>query len=778
MTSSSTPSWVWLPEPPTTDTLAHVGLFRRSFSLDTAPSTGAPVVVEISADSRYRMWVNGHHVSLGPAKGSDREWYLDTVDIGPWLSEGVNVLAVEVLRYSPEQVGNVSVWRTPLAGLYVRGPLAHAEGPIDDALPTLSTDEHWRCRLDPRRAFHQGRYTYLIGAQETTSGSADLAHWREADFNESDWDTVVPVRATTVDEPLLPWHLSPRPIPAITYEPGAFATVREASSMGDASSVGNREVAAGVTAEFDMDAGELMVGYPQVRLAGGRGARVELLAAECYERPREHPDRRNKGDRTDAANGDLYGDVDVYQVAGYGTREAPEVYETWWLRTFRYLRVRIIAGDEPVRLLGVDYHQSGYPLQVHASFTSDADRSAQLWEVSVRTLRRCLRETFEDCPYYEQLQYAMDTRAQALFMLYLTGDDRLARKAIRDFALSITAEGLTVSRTPSYSRQIIPGFSLYWVMMLHDHLRLVGDIGLVAEHLGRVDTVLAAFERTLEDDGLLGPLPLGQWGYVDWTREWQAHHGVPDPGASSLGSTPTLQYAVALGNAADLAQACGRDGVAQEYRRRAAACVEAVMATCMDAESGLVADFPGRGAASQHAQVWAVLAGAVTGDDARVLLERMLAHHGLAECSYSMSLYRVEALVRTGLGARVDWSAWHAMLEVNLTTWMEDPVSQRSDCHAWGAVPLYHYPAHVLGVRPASDGFTSVLVEPVYETCSQASGAVPTPQGLVEVAWVRSAQGSSLQVRAPEGAPLEVVRPDGVRVLTTGSVDWDGLVDD
>ncbi len=83
-----------------------------------------------------------------------------------------------------------------------------------------------------------------------------------------------------------------------------------------------------------------------------------------------------------------------------------------------------------------------------------------------------------DCPYYEQLQYAGDTRIQALVSLYSTGDARLMKNAIAQLDDSRTAEGATMSRAPTRQQQYIPPFSLWWIGMVHDYYMYVDDRGV------------------------------------------------------------------------------------------------------------------------------------------------------------------------------------------------------------------------------------------------------------------------------------------------------------
>ena len=88
-----------------------------------------------------------------------------------------------------------------------------------------------------------------------------------------------------------------------------------------------------------------------------------------------------------------------------------------------------------------------------------------------------------DCPYYEQLQYAGDTRIQALVSLYTAGDARLMKNAIAHLNDSRTAEGATMSRAPTRQQQYIPPFSLWWIGMVHDYYMYVDDPAFVREML-------------------------------------------------------------------------------------------------------------------------------------------------------------------------------------------------------------------------------------------------------------------------------------------------------
>jgi hypothetical protein len=765
--------WIWTSDWSLEDDNKVGGFvyFRKKFYLNNEHYKS---ILMVSADSRYKFFINGIPVSFGPCKGDRFTWYYETIDIGKYLKKGINVLAAQVLRYPYSHIGkgNRAVWRSPLGGFYVHGTVSDLNGNV---VEELHTNESWKCMKDASISLLQGDFTASLGIMESVDGKKVPFGWKLPEYCDEDWSVAVAYNTGSDYGILSPWQLTERPIPMMKEDERSFASIqRVPDSIVSKSSwekLLNKNSPVIIPphgkAIVELDAGELTSGFINLSMAQGTGAAVRLLCSECYERePLPGSWNRNKGIRTDSDNGLLYGDYDTYKVAGSGSDEelTLETYEPFWFRTFRYIRLEIETAEAPLILHEFSYREIGYPLEVAGEFVSSSEVFSKFWEVSLRTLKRCMHESYEDCPYYEQLQYAMDTRSQILFTYNISGDDRLARKTIYDFHSSMLPDGLTQSRYPSFEPQVIPGFSLYWIHMLYDHMMYYGDEKFIRRYLGSVDTVLDFFHRMLDERGLVGAMSKRYWSFVDWTDEWRELRGIPT--ASEFGpiTVYSLMYAAALQRAADIANFVGRTGIASEYLQRADEVSSAVTIHCKSAKQpALFTDGPGVEKFSQHTQIWAVLSNTVKGEEAKRLMDIVLTDGSLSQCSFAMSFYLFRALSETGLYNRSFslWKPWKNMLDQGLTTWMEDTVSKRSDCHAWGALPLYEFGAEILGVQPMSSGYNKIKVHPKLGELKWAKGKVTTINGIVEVEWKVNDGRFSIEVNGPEKIPLILLLPDG-----------------
>src|SRR5215212_11083282 len=83
--------WIAVPNEPARD--YGVYLFRKNFTLTNRP---AHFNIHVSADNRYKLFINGQLVSLGPARGDIFHWNYETVDLANYLHNGENTVAAIV----------------------------------------------------------------------------------------------------------------------------------------------------------------------------------------------------------------------------------------------------------------------------------------------------------------------------------------------------------------------------------------------------------------------------------------------------------------------------------------------------------------------------------------------------------------------------------------------------------------------------------------------------------------------------------------------------------
>ncbi|KAL4802189.1 hypothetical protein BDV18DRAFT_167043 [Aspergillus unguis] len=702
-------AWIWIPWTDSEEnTAGRIVRFSRVFSIKTPPSTA---VLHFSADTRYKLFVNGTRVAVGPTKGSPAIWYYDTLDLAPYLQDGENEIRFDVVRYFFTARGAMPFQRTAFPGLTVVGEI----GEVD--VGTVHCQE-WSAQVDMSIRFPMGLLDdpFLHINERVTP--------------------VPPVQATpvlynikTLNGELPPWRLRPRPIPMHEGTNVKIDMIRSCDSPLSLQAwtvglSGGIILPANSSHTLDLQADVHSTAFLRWTFHSVKPSSVHLKVtySEGYELdPRAYPFFRTKGDRLDSA-GHIIGPFDdvLLNISGVLT------YEPFWFRTFRLMRMNIVVGDEPVVLSEVTAMQVNYPLNIKASFQdiSDPDSSA-IWDVSVRTLRNCMFDGYSDCPFYEQLQYSGDSRSVALFHYYLSGDDRLLRQAITNYAASITSEGLTQSRFPSHVPQVIAGFSLYWVLMVCDHHLFFGDTEYTKTFLPRIDGVLDFFDQHVDSLGLVSGLPEDVWQYVDWVTTWgatatHADKGVPTSGRQSNRHTYfSLLYAWVLQRAAQLVKDVGRPGHAEEYLSRAAALQKAVREHCYDGRffTDSTADCAGEDAYSQHCQVFAIISGTALPEDRGRLLTESFSDSRFSKCSYMMRFYAFRAFSIAGDALyeefwKTAWDAYRKMLRQNLSTWEEDDVRQRSDCHAWGSVPIYEYCAELAGMKPLEPGCRKILFKP------------------------------------------------------------------
>ncbi|HPT78229.1 MAG TPA: family 78 glycoside hydrolase catalytic domain [Candidatus Atribacteria bacterium] len=739
--------------------------FRTEFNLNQQAS----LQLRISANSRYRLWVNDIPVNSGPLKGDRYYHYYDVLDVSEHLRVGHNILAVKVVAY-PAYESGAARNQGPLSVVTNGGgPCLMVEGVCKArngrAVADITTGhDNWTVSLDEAIQWAVFSETHWMGAMEHVDGRKLPSGWTNSKSPEGQWfnaERLWPAAGNPSDNAygiIPPYPLHERPVPLLYETRRLFKQQVPSKNAGrqgiffpSLDKESPVKLAASSKYRIILDAGELTTGYFRLPVFGGSGSRIAIRYAECFVQ--DKGGELVKGVRDDES-GIIHGHEDVYLPSG---RE--EIYEPFWFRTFRFVQIDIDTGSEPLYVKPPVYLETGYPLDVKSSIHSSDEWANGIWDISLRTLKRCMHETYEDCPYYEQLQYAMDTRLQILFTYMVSGDVRMAQKAMRDLHSSLLPNGLLQSRYPSNEPQVIPTFSLYFIMMVEDYYWQTGDTSHIRQYRAAIDGILEWFSGKIGRFGMIEDL--GYWPFVDWVEGWA--RGVPKAALKGPATIHNLLYVAGLQSAARLNELTGRTYMAEEYLKRARDILTAIEENCWSNRHGLFKEGPGISEFSQHTQAFAVLTGLVKGKRAKSILKKCFAVDNIYTCSYAMRFYLLRALEAAGLYERSIgvWDSYRKLLEDHLTTCPEDDIMVRSDCHGWSALPLYEFTRCILGVSPLLPGWEKIQIKPHTLDLNDCSGSVVTPKGIVRVSWTNKRGVFSIQGTAPEGVPLELHLPDG-----------------
>lgn len=729
MNSKWNASWITCPGVSLTE--YGVFHFRKAFDVNQEQSE---FIIHISADNRYRLFVNGVEVCKGPARGDLANWHFETVDIADYLEPGENVLAAVVWNFGEHR---------PLAQM--TNKTAFVVQGNSDLEQVVNTGTSWKVfRNESYIPPSAHTFRTAVGPGEEVDGSKYPYGWVLVDFNDNDWKTPRVLRNGFPDGRFTgwDWNLIPRSIPFMEYRFVRIKEIERAENIEVENGFleGNLplEIPDNRKVKILLDQTYLTTAYPEIKVTGGKGSSVQINYAETLVH-----ETGVKGNRNETCGKTM---LSLYSDKFHPDGGKSRCFQPLWFRTFRYLEIIVETKDEPLIIEDMYTYFTAYPFEERAFFKSNDSTLQSVWEIGWRTARLCAGEIYYDCPYYEQLQYIGDTRIQALISLYVAGDSRLMRNAIEQFHNSQLSSGLTQSRYPSSQPQIIPPFSLIWIYMLHDFWMHCDDLAFVKKHLNGIRNVLHWYEQHISGNGMLGPMRW--WNFVDWSfSPWNGEKpvgGTPPGAIDGNSSVITLQYIDALQKAAELFEAFDDLYLADKYRKEASSLLKITHSLCWSDEKGLLSDTPEKISFSQHANVLAILTGMFDQNKSIDVFDKLLIEDHLIQTTFYFKFYLFRAMNKVG---RADdyldlLAPWREMINLGLTTFSETPEPTRSDCHAWSAHPNYDLLATVCGITPKSPGFKSVSIAPNLGGLEFIECRMPHPKGDILLNLKRKSQSA------------------------------------
>lgn len=789
----------WVDHPDRSLTEPSVALFRLPFTVEQETT----IRIHVSADNRYRLYLDGQPVGRGPERGDPDHWRFESYELT--LAPGEHKF-VALTWWLADQA--------PFAQMSIRpGFLLAAEG---EWMNTLSTGlAPWEATIIDGYEFLPCGLAWGTGAKVRIDGEKFPWGWENGEIG--DWQPVKTIffgmSAKYKNEILSYWLLTPSTLPAMREEHRLIGKTRYLVSEQSAYPVDPTNNLSAETATWDtwlsgngtvtipphstrravIDLENYYCAYPVLRVSGGKGSRIRILWAEglytvkpnmlltdasgdlAIDWPSIPAGERPSKDNRNEVDGKIFiGVGDEFIADGGEHRE----FSTLWWQAGRYVEFMVQTGDEPLTLESLSFIETGYPMQMEGSFRCSDERLERIIPIALRVMQMCSHESYMDCPYYEQLMYVGDTRLEVLTTYALMHDDRLPRKAVLSFDESRRLSGLTQSRYPSKAIQIIPPFSLWWTCMVRDYWLWRDDADFVQQRLPGVRAVMESFRELIDENGLMG-VPNG-WNFTDWVPTWT--WGVPPQGEKQPSSILNLHFALSLVYKAEVEEFFGETELAVRDRKTARSICDAVLKHFWSEERGLIADTLQKDLFSEHAQCLAILSGLLPADVQEKVVAGLLNDANLSRTTIYFTHYLFETYYRLGCPDRLldRLSMWFDLEKLGFKTTFEEPEPSRSDCHAWGAHPVYHYYASILGIRPDGQGFHRVRIAPQLGALTSAEGVLPHPQGEIAIA-LRVENGQlNAQITLPQGVTgtfvwngQEHTLKDGNNVLLLPALDME-----
>ena len=689
--------------------------FRREFELDAVPET---VLVNVTADARYTLYVNGEWVGHGPARGVQKMWPYDEIDIAKYLKVGKNVICALLYHYG---TSNYTYIYEGIHGFLLAGKI----GGIN-----LGTDCEWLVREAPGYIRNVGRCASQYAFLEMYDCRKGEENWMTLDYQcGEDWKH--PAGDALRMPGCAPWtDFMKRYFPMPSTEI-LTPKLREQGKLVSGDSwqqvkhireyLNNDEIiwdgSNGGVSVYDFY-GEV-VGHLRFDIDSPEdGAVVDFYCFEAFDKE-GHPW---------LGRGSTYGGR-LYLKKGDNHHE---LTMPWGLRA-------IMFCDRTGGALKIapSIRETVYPMDIRGKFEVEDERLTGIWKICLETQRHCMYDAYMDGPWREFAQWWGDALVQAVNTFALSTDDRLLIRGHEIMAARTLPNGLTYGVAPAVSPSaVLPDYAAIFLISLYSHYYQTGSTELYTKHRDVAYNIIKFFVRESEN-GMM-PVDKRYWYFVDWCKDLDKEE------------TYNLLAVYGMDKIAELAALTGDTEV------------EAVCKACADRiAAALTLENP-----APHAAAMAVLSGRFPQFHEKwkqeIILPLLASDHKVPRRPTCYFIYYIfEAGKILGCDAEIidaitRW--WGEMLDMGLTNtpehWPENFTAGNSRCHAWSAHPMVHFRDIICGIRQNAVNWKEVVFKPLGVPGKVVKGTFPTPHGEIYVTIDRRENSFRNDIMLPEGITL------------------------
>ncbi len=639
--------WIWAKKDAATWGTESAQADEYAEFLEIVDHFGEHATLAISADSNYAVYINGALAAFGQYADYPHDKVYDVIDVSSYMRKGKNVIGIRVWYYGCA------------SSTYCLGRAGVIYGLDVDGVSVLRSGERTLGRISPSYVQHKEKIITVQMGFSFTYDANGADGWLLGDPDEG--HPFLPVVLTGENPPLRP-RTCLRP-------------VLDESVNGRV--VGGEGVSPTTEKSIIFDFGEECVGFLCLDLVSADGKPITVTFGEHLVdgRPRR-----------------LIGSRD------FSFEYIPTVGRNYYMNPYRRLGCRYVEvipeGEiSDVRLV---FRKVMYPVEVKDAPPALTPLQRKIYDTCVYTLRCCMHEHYEDCPWREQALYTMDSRNQMLCGYYAFGEYLFPKANLELIAADNRPDGfLSICYPNSPDRTVIPSFSLHYICECEEYLRYTQDVEFIRGIYPKMRSVLKAFLDRIGEDGLVAPIAgKGMWNFYEWREGLDGSTACSDEPDLLLNSL----ISVALGRMARVESALGieSDSLAMAERMN-----RAINSAFYDKDAGVFRTRASEERYSKLGNALAILCGAA-GEHSAAIAER-LTENDLMDASLSMQCYVYDALLEVdrerykGYVLDTIERTYEPMLEMGTGTVWETDLGESdfnnagSLCHGWSAIPIYYY---------------------------------------------------------------------------------------
>ena len=671
---------------------------NKKVTLDKLPKK---LVADISADSKYWLYINGEAVVFegGVKRGPNENGsYYDSIDIAPYLRKGENSICALVWYWDDET--SYSYNSSGQGGFLFEA--------VNEGV-TIISDKSWRVKRSSAYVdsalyppnYRLPEYSIYFDAREDNG-------WLIEGYDFSAW-----ANATEYDVGGKGAYgkLYPRGIPFLKdYGLKDYENSKDYENYTVSKAFGEK-----ITVDIPYNA-QLT---PYLKIIAPAGKKIRITTENT-----------------------LIGAVSTTYI----TKEGEQEFESLGWFNGEHITYKI---PKDVTIVSLKYRETGYDSSFCGDFKCDDEFMNSLWQKSLRTLYVTMRDNFMDCPDRERAQWWGDVTSEMIMTMYSMDSNSylLYQKGVEAMLSHVDDTKVLQTVVPISGDYFeLPVQQLAGIVGFLTYYEYTGDKAFVEKVYGASLDYLKLWE--IGENNLVVHRS-GSWDWPDWGNK--ADMTAIENAWVYYALSATEEMARILGKKEDISFITERkETISKGYK--ALWTEEGFRSDDVkepDDRANALAVLSGLADKEQYATIKNVL---TTTQNSSPYME-----YYVLEALCKMGEYEV---ARDRIKDRYEGM----MNEDYSTLWEFWDEWRGTKNHAWSGGPLVIMSKHFAGITPTAAGYEKVKIDPQYTLSDNMNCTVPSVKGLITLDYKNNNGQYAINLTIPQGMKAVLYVPDNAVV--------------